>query len=108
MTVLQILGYLLVWTTVGVIGFSLYVVVVFRTGIVNNTRNQDGLLKDKQDLSGILSSLSLLLLILLLQLFSNYWLLVIQQVPVRFPGLLILNYVLYLLLFLFVRRSATS
>ena len=101
MTLAEILLYLFTWGLVGIIAFNLYVVIVFRTGIVYNTRKTDGTMKEKQDLSGILSSLSILVLILFLQIVSNYFLLVVQGFELSFLGLLLLNYALYLLLFLY-------
>ena len=97
----EILGYLFVWGLVGAVVFSLYVVIVFRTGVVYNSRRQDGILKEKQDWRGVLSSLSILLLIVILQLLSNYTLIVVQGVIINFFTLLLINYLLYLLLFLY-------
>lgn len=49
--VTDVLSYLIVWSLIGCAGFSVYVVVVFRTGIVYTARKQDGTLKEKPPLA---------------------------------------------------------
>jgi hypothetical protein len=81
--------------------FSLYIVVVFRTGIVYTSREQDGTLKQRLPLSGVLSSLSILVGIIAVQLASSFSLLSTQSDPVSFWVLLAVNYALFLVLFLY-------
>lgn len=97
----QLLVHLFIWSLVGIVVFSLYVVVVFRTGIVYTAREQDGTLKEKLPLSGVLSSLSILVGISAVQLASSFSLLSSLTVPVSFWVLLALNYALFLVLFLY-------
>jgi hypothetical protein len=49
-------GPLLVWSLIGAALFSVYVVLVFRTGIVYTARHSDGTLKKRVSLSGLLNS----------------------------------------------------
>jgi hypothetical protein len=97
----QLLVHLLIWSLVGIVVFNLYVVVVFRTGIVYTSREQDGTLKGRLPLSGVLSSLSILVGIIAVQLASSFSLLSTQTAPVNFWVLLALNYSLFLVLFLY-------
>ena len=47
MILINVISYLVVWGIIGAVLFSLFVIFVFRTGIVYNARNEDGLLKRK-------------------------------------------------------------
>ena len=100
-TLNQLLVHLLIWSLVGIVVFNLYIVVVFRTGIVYTSREQDGTLKQRLPLSGVLSSLSILVGIIAVQLASSFSLLSSLTVPVSFWVLLALNYALFLVLFLY-------
>ena len=100
-TLNQLLVHLLIWSLVGIVVFNLYIVVVFRTGIVYTSREQDGTLKQRLPLSGVLSSLSILVGIIAVQLASSFSLLSSLTDPVSFWVLLALNYALFLVLFLY-------
>ena len=60
MSISDVSAYLAVWSLIGAVLFSLFVLVVFRTGIVYTSRGEDGLLKEKIPLSGYLVSGSLI------------------------------------------------
>ena len=55
-----IINYLLTWSTTGFALFCVYVVFIFRTGLVYTTRKTDGTLKEKIPLSGVLNMLAFL------------------------------------------------
>lgn len=101
MTVEKTIQYLTVWSVIGFIAFSVYVVVVFRSGLVYTSRKQDGTLKDRIPLSGIINMLLLLLIIVGFQVLANYIGLARSGVEIRFISLLLLNFGHYFILFLF-------
>jgi hypothetical protein len=68
-----ILSYLLIWGTIGAVLFSIFVILVFRSGIVYTTRNEDGLLKERVPLSGYLTSGGFLLMIVIFLVAANYF-----------------------------------
>ena len=94
-------SYLLFWGLVGCCLFNVYVILVFRTGIVYTARHKDGTLKKKASVSGIVNSLILLGCILGIQVASNYFGLASRRAEVSFIGLYLLNYALYMLLLIY-------
>ena len=101
MTFDRILGYLAAWSAIGCAVFGVYVVVVFRTGIVYTAREEDGTLKKRIPLSGYLNMLILLLGIVGLQVAANYLGLARKAIEIGFLSLFLLNFGHYLILFIF-------
>lgn len=101
MTLADVLGYLGVWSTIGCIAFSLYVIVAFRTGIVFTARKQDGMLKEHIPLSGYFNMLLILAIIVGFQVMANTLGLDRRGYAIDFLPLLLLNFGHYLILFLF-------
>ena len=94
--------YLVVWSLIGFVAFSFYVFVVFRSGIVYTSRKQDGTLKDRIPISGILNMLLFLLLIVGFQVLANAISLARSGGDIGFMALFLLNYGHYFILLLFV------
>ena len=97
----EALFYLTVWSLIGAIVFSAFVIFVFRTGIVYTSRKEDGTLKEKIPLSGYLASIGLLIAIVGFLVLANYFGLVQQDFNLDFGTLFTLNLVLFLILFLY-------
>jgi hypothetical protein len=95
------LAYLLTWGLTGCILFFLLVILLFRTGLVYTARKPDGTLKEKIPLSGKLTMLIIPASFFAFLALSNYVLLVQQDTQFSFGHLYLLNYALYLILFLF-------
>ncbi|MEJ2551102.1 MAG: hypothetical protein P8Z42_07420 [Anaerolineales bacterium] len=93
--------YLIVWSAVGAFAFCIYVFAVFRGGLVYTARKQDGTLKERIPLSGILNMLLLLLIIVGFQILANYYGLARSGLTIPFMVLFLLNFVHYIILFLF-------
>ena len=101
MTVERTIQYLVVWSLIGFAAFSFYVFVVFRSGMVYTSRKQDGTLKDRIPLSGILNMLLFLLIIVGFQALANFLGLASSGVDIGFMALFVLNFGHYFILFLF-------
>ena len=97
----QVLGYLLIWGLIGCVLFFLLVVVLFRTGVVYTARKKDGTLKEEIALQGKLALLIVPVSYFSFQLTSNYFGLVGQGIMLNFWNLFLLNFGVYLILFLF-------
>ena len=97
----QVFNYLLLWGLIGCGLFFIIVVVLFRTGIVYTARKEDGTLKDEIPVTGKLAMLILPLNYWILQTTANYFGLVQQNISLRYWELFLLNYGVYLILFLF-------
>ena len=97
----EIITYLVTWVIIGAVLFSFFVIFVFRSGVVYNTRNEDGLLKEKIPLRGYLTSGLFVLSIVGFLVLANYFGLVRQNLQLSFAALYVLNLLLYLILFLF-------
>ena len=95
MQIADIIYYLLFWGLIGCCLFNVYVVLVFRTGIVYTARHKDGTLKKKASVSGIANSLLLLGCIVGIQVASDYFGLASRRTEISFIGLYLLNYALY-------------
>jgi len=99
MTSSTLISFLTIWGLIGIAAFSVFVVVAFRTRLVYTARNEDGLLKEKIPLQGILAMMILPLFFLGLTLAANYFNLARQGISLDFETLLLLNYGLYLVFF---------
>ena len=95
------LAYLLFWGLIGCALFFMLVVVFFRTGLVYAARKKDGTLKDEIPLRGKLALLILPTGYFVFQLISNYFGLIRQGFGLNYWHLFLLNYGIYLILFLF-------
>jgi len=96
-----VLTYLALWSAIGCVLFSIYVVLVFKTGAVYTARKEDGTLKEKIPLSGLFNMLVLLLCIVGFLVAANYFGLVQREITLRFLPLLGLNYAHFAILFAF-------
>ncbi len=101
MTSRVVFSYLGVWSAIGCAIFSVFVVVVFRTGLVFVARKQDGTLKKRIPFGGYLTMLTIPLGIIGLQLVANYFGLARRALEVSFASLFLLNLGHYLILFTF-------
>jgi hypothetical protein len=101
MSLSAVIGFLITWTIIGALLFSLFVLFVFRSGVVYTARNEDGLLKEKIPLTGYLSSAGFLVLIVIFLLGANNFGLYRSGYELTFGSLFALNLGLYLLLFLY-------
>ena len=97
----EVLRYLVIWSTIGFVAFSVYVVTIFRTGIVYTTRKADGTLKERIPLLGYVNMLAFLLAIVGLQILANYFGVARAGLRVSFTSLFLLNFGHYLVLFMF-------
>jgi hypothetical protein len=101
MTQIQVLSYLLLWGLIGCGLFSVIVVVFFRTRLVYTARKENGTLKDNIPVSGKLVMLILPVSYITFQVIANYFGLVQQEITLSYWALFLLNYGVYLILFLF-------
>ena len=101
MTSSTVLSYLILWSAIGIIPFTIFVIIAFRTGLVYTARKPDGILKDEIPLSGKLAMLILPVSYFVFQVFSNYFGLVQQNIFLNYWNLFLLNYGVYIILFLF-------
>ena len=101
MTPDETLHYLGLWSAIGCALFSVFVVVVFRTGIVFTARKEDGALKKRIPVRGRLAMLIIPLGIVGLQAVANYFGIARQAFEVSFSSLFLLNFLHYLILFIF-------
>ena len=97
----KLTAYLCMWGAIGSLAFSLFVVAVFRTGLVYTARTQDGTLKRKIPLTGLLLMLSLLCGFIGFQVLANYLSLNDQEFKLSFFDVMRLNYWHYCVLFAF-------
>jgi len=96
-----VLHYLGLWGAIGCALFSVFVVVVFRTGIVFTARQEDGTLKKRIPLTGYLAMLIIPFDIVSLQVVANYFGLARRALEVSFFSLFLLNLGHYLILLIF-------
>jgi hypothetical protein len=101
MSINTAIAYLVLWSLIGAIVFSAFVIFVFRTGIVSTSRKDDGLLKEKIPLRGYLTSIGFLLAIVGFLVLANYLGLVRRGFILEFGMLFTLNLLLFLILFLY-------
>ena len=101
MSLSDVVIYLAAWGIIGATLFSVFVIIVFRSGIVYAARKEDGLIKERIPLTGYLPSAGFLVLIVIFLLAANYFGVIRRSFQPGFWGLFGLNYGLYLVLFLF-------
>ena len=101
MTLERVLRYLGTWSAIGCALFTVFVVVVFRIGIVFTSRKEDGTLKRRIPVRGRLAMLVVPLGIVGLQVVANYFGIARKALEVSFPSLFLLNLGHYLILFVF-------
>ena len=101
MTTPAAVRYLALWSALGCTLFSVFVVVAFRSGLGYTARHQDGTLKQRIPLRGVLAMLIIPVAILLLQLAGNFLEIARSGVRLGFGPLYPLNFVHYLNLFLY-------
>jgi len=101
MTIAQVLNYLILWSVVGALTFNLIVVYLFRSGRVYESRTEEGHLKQRMSLKGILSMLSFLGLIVASMTATNYLSLVRHGVELTSWSLFWLNLSLILILIVY-------
>jgi len=89
------------WAIIGIVIFNLYVVFVFRTGLVYTARKPDGTLKERVPASGMAVSVSLLLISIGLLLLFDYFVLVPYASSLTIFHIFLLNFLLYLLIFFY-------
>jgi len=87
-----ILNYLGLWILIGAIAFSLIVIYLFRSGSVYNARTEEGHLKEKMPLRGILSMVIFLIVVVAFIAGTNYISLISKGVKVSFWSLFLLNF----------------
>jgi hypothetical protein len=97
----DVLIYLVLWSLIGAFLFSLFVLFVYRSGVVYISRKQDGTLKEEIPLRGYLVSFGFLLAIVGFLFLANYLGLARKSIRLGFMDLMLLNLALYLVLFLF-------
>jgi hypothetical protein len=101
MTPGQVTSFLLIWGLIGCFLFGVLVVILFRTGIVYMARKADGTLREEISWSGRLSMLIVPESYFVFLLISNRFGLVQQSLRLNYWHLFLLNYGVYLVLFLF-------
>ncbi len=87
-----------IWSSIGIVLFSIFVIIVFRTGFVWKSRDKDGLLKKKQSLTGKLSLLILPVSFILLQIAFSYFSFD-KNSTASYWSIFIINYMLFGVLF---------
>jgi hypothetical protein len=101
MDIYDVFLYLVLWSLIGIFIANIFYIIVFRTGIVWTSRNKDGLLKKKIQISGIFAMLTILIGIIGLQIISNYFGLKLNNIKITFLSLFFVNYVYYYILLLY-------
>lgn len=101
MTLFELLLYLLLWGSIGSAIFTIFVILVFRTGLVWKTRNEDYKFKKEIPVIGFVAIATIPVGIISLQVLANYISLELQNISLDFLGLFVINYLLYITLFLY-------
>ena len=97
----EVIRYLALWGWVGIILFTFFVVIAFRTGLVYSARKDDGTLKNRIPLNGVLAMTIVPLGLIGLHLLSNYFGLVLRGIWLKFWLLYLLNFGLYFIVFIY-------
>jgi hypothetical protein len=97
----KVLTYLITWGLIGSVLFFVLVVVLFRTGVVYTARIQDGTLRDKIPLRGKFAMLIIPISLTIFLLLANKISLAQNNIVLNLWQIFTLNYILYLILFLF-------
>ena len=101
MSTSEILVFLLSWGLVGIVAFSIFVVVAFRTDLVYTARKNDGTLKERVPLKGVLAMTIIPITLLGLTLASNYFGLIRKEILLEFWPLFLLNFGIYVIFFVY-------
>ena len=101
MNLAESLPFLLIWSRLGILAFSVLVIVLFRSGLVWTARHKDGSLKENIPLQGRLTMLATLGIFIGLQLAASANAGGRFGTDIGFIDLLILNYLLYLAVFMY-------
>jgi hypothetical protein len=101
MSLLESIRYLALWSLIGATLFSLFVIFVFRSGVVYASRKDDGTLKEKIPLRGYMVIISFLLIIIGFLVLANTLSLARHSARLGIGPLFLLNLALYLILFVF-------
>ena len=96
-----VVSYLVKWGLIGAALFVIYVIFVFRSGLVYAARKPDGTLKDQIPLSGRLAMGSFLVILIGFLVCANLLGLDGMEKDISFWTLFILNSALYAILFTF-------
>ena len=96
-----IFNYLILWSLIGAVAFSLVVVYLFRSGGVYDSRNEEGHLKKEMPLKGLLTMLAFLVLIIAFITLTNYLSLVRVGSTLKFWSLFGLDLVLIMILIVY-------
>jgi hypothetical protein len=97
----EIVSFLFAWGVIGCVAFSIFVVIAFRTGLVFTARKDDGTLKERVPIQGILAMTIIPIALLGLTLVSNYFGLVRNEVVLDFSPLFLLNFGIYVIFFIY-------
>ena len=97
----KLLEYYLVWSVVGCSIFNVFVIIVFRSGIVWEARDKGGTLKRDIPLRGYLTMLVIPFGIIALQVMSNILSLRRVGISLEFMRLWLLNFGYYLILLVY-------
>ena len=97
----KILSFMLIWGLIGCFLFFVLVVILFRTGVVYTARKQDGTLKDRIPLRGKFAMLIIPISLTIFLLLANKISLAQNNIVLNLWQIFTLNYILYLILFLF-------
>lgn len=84
MSTSEVVCYLAAWGIIGSALFSLFVIFVFRTGVVYNARDEDGLLKEKIPIQGYLASIGFLVLIVFFSGHGELFWIDSEKIPFEF------------------------
>jgi len=98
LTFFQVIQYLILWIFVGVAAFSLVVIYLFRSGRVFDARTEEGHLKQRMSLKGLLTMLAFLVLVVAFMTMTNVLSLVRHGIELRFWSMFGLNLTLILIL----------
>ena len=101
MTFGEVLSFLFLWSLVGSLAFSAFVVLAFRTGIVFSARNEEGHLKEAIPLRGYLVMGAFLICIVGFLVLANYLGLYRRGFQLSLSAFFVLNLALFLILFLY-------
>ena len=96
-----ILDYLLLWSLIGIVAFSLIVVYLFRSGKVFDARTEEGHLKEKMPRKGFLNMLIFLLIVVSFMTLTNYLSLISQGISPKFWSLFCINLALIIILIMY-------
>jgi hypothetical protein len=93
--------YMAIWSAIGALAFSLFVVIAFRSGLVYTARKPDGTLKDRVPAAGIAAMAGFLLLFVGFLVLANRIGLGERIAETGFGTFFLLNLALYVVLFAF-------